>query len=131
MVSIHCSIIDNQPAITEGVKSKKRDRRISMASVKHQLSDDFSQEQKTVKQAQVSIPKPSVKRHMSSKGGGGEQGREREGNPSAVSKSYDLQVAPPTPPHESKREHKRSLSGSSVSDDSLSPPPVKVNYRCT
>ena len=127
MVYIHCSIIDDQPAITEGVKSKERDRRISMASVKRQLSDDFSQEQKTVKQARVSSSKPSVKRHMSHKGGGSEQWREREGDPSAVSTSCNLQVAPPTPPHESKRGQKRSLSGSSVSDDSLSPPTVTVN----
>ena len=58
-----------------------------MASVKRQLSDDFSQEQKTVKQARVSSPKPSDKRHMFPKGGGSEQWRERKGNPSAVSKS--------------------------------------------
>ena len=127
MVSIHCSIIDNQPAITEGVKSKERDRRISMASVKRQLSDDFSQEQKTVKQARLSSSKLSVKRHMSPEGGGSEQWREREGDPSAVSKSYGLQVATPPPPHENKGGQKRSLSGSSVSDDSPSPPTVKVN----
>ena len=66
---------------------------------------------------------------MSPKGGG--QAREREGGPSTVSKSFDLQEAPPPPPHESKRGQKRSPSGSSVSDDSVSPPPVKVNNRCT
>ena len=57
---------------------------------------------------------------------GGEQGRERE--TSVASKSCDLQVSPS---HESKRGQTSSSSGSSVSDDSLSPPPVKVNYRCT
>ena len=82
-----------------------------------------------VKQTQVSGRKPSVKKHLSPKGGG--QAREREGDPSAVSKSFDLQDAPPPPPHESKRGQKRSPSGSSVSDDSVSPPPVKVNHRCT
>ena len=102
-----------------------------MAPVKHQLFDDFSHEQMTVKQARISSPKPSVKRHMSPKGGGSGQGREREVDPSAVSRSYDLEVAPRLPTHESKRGQKRSLSGSYESDDSLSPPPVKVNHRCT
>ena len=102
-----------------------------MPPVKHRLPDDFNLEQKRVKQARVSSPKPSVKRHMSSKGGSSEQGREREGDPSVVSKSYDLQVAPHLPPHESNRGQKRSLSGSSGSDDSLPPPPVKVNHWCT
>ena len=99
--------------------------------MKHRLSDDFGLQPKTVKQARVSSPKPSVKRYMSPKGGGSGQPREREGDPSAVSKSCDVQVAPSPPPHESKRGQKRSPSGSSVSDDSLSPLPVKVNYRCT
>ena len=97
-----------------------------MAPVKRQLSDDFSQKQMTAKQARVSSPKPSVKRHMSHKGGGSGQEREREWDPSAMSKSSDLQVAPFPPPHESKRGQKRSPTGSSGSDDSLSPPPVKV-----
>ena len=65
--------------------------------------------------------------HMSPKGGGSEQWREREVDPSAVSKSYGLQVAPPPLPHENKGGQKRSLSGSSESDDSPSPPTVKVN----
>ena len=101
-----------------------------MAPVKHQLSNDFSLEPKTVKQARISSPKPSVKRHMSHKGGGSGQGREREVEPSAVSRSYDLEVAPCLPTHESKCGQKRSLSASYESDDSLSPPPVKVNHRC-
>ena len=103
-----------------------------MAPVKHRLSDDFSLEPelKTVKQARVSSPKPSVERHMSHKGGGSRQEREREWDSSAVSKNSDFQIAPPTPPH-NKRGQKRSPSGSSVSDDSLSPLPVKVNHRCT
>ena len=93
--------------------------------MKHGISDDFSHEPKTVKQARVSSPKPSVKRHMSPKDGGSEQGRE---DSSAMSKSPDLQVAPSWPPHESKRGQKKS---SSVSDNSLSLPPAKVNHRCT
>jgi len=100
-----------------------------MAPVKHQLSYDFSLEPKTVKQAQVSSPKQSVNRHMSSIGGDSGQGWKREVDPSAVSRSYDLEVAPRLPTHESKGGQKRSLSGSYESDDSLSPPPVKVNHR--
>ena len=119
---------DDQPASTEGVRFRERDRRINIAPVNHRLSDDFSLEPE-LKKVRVSSPKPSVERHMSSKGGGSGQGREREWDSSAVSKSSDFQVA--SPPHESKRGQKRSLSGSSVSDDSLSPPLVKVNYRCT
>ena len=99
-----------------------------MAPVKYQLWDDFSLEPKTVKQAQISNLKPSVERHMSPKGGGSGQGREREVDPSAVSRSYDLEVVPRLATHESKRGQKRSLSGSYESDDSLSPPPVKVNH---
>ena len=104
-----------------------------MAPVKHQLSHDFSLEPelKTVKRARVSSPKPSVERLMSHKGGGSQQEREREWESSAVSKSSDFQIAPPPLPHDNKRGQKRSLSGSSVSDDSLSSPPVKVNHRCT
>ena len=104
-----------------------------MAPVKHRLSDDFSLEPelKTVKQARVSSPKPSVERHMSHKGGGSRQEREREYDSSAVSKSSDFQVAPPPPPYDNKRGQKRSPSGSSVSDDSLTPSPVKVNHWCT
>ena len=68
---------------------------------------------------------------MSPKGGGSEQGREREVDPSAVSKSSDLQLAPSRLPRASNRGQKRSPSGSSVSDDSLLLPPVKVNHRCT
>ena len=68
---------------------------------------------------------------MSPKGGGSEQEREREVDPSAVSKSSDLQLAPSRLPHESKRGQRRSPSGSSVSDDSLSLPLVEVNHRCT
>ena len=66
---------------------------------------------------------------MFSSGNTSEQGSERKVDHSAVSKSYDLQVAPPPPPQENERGQKRSPSGSSVSDDSLSPTPVKVNYR--
>ena len=104
-----------------------------MAPVKHRLSDDFSLEPelKRVKQARVSSPKPSVERLMSHKGGGSWQEREREWDSSAVSKSSDFQIAPPTPSHDNKRGQKRSPSGSYESDDSLSPPPVKVNHRCT
>ena len=104
-----------------------------MAPVKHRLSDDFTLEPelKTVKQARLSSPKPSVERLMSHKGGGSRQEREREWDSSAVSKSSDFQITPPPPPHDNKRGQKRSPSGSSVSDDSLSPPPVKVNHRCT
>ena len=98
-----------------------------MAPVKHQLSNDFSLEQKTVKQARISNPKQSVNRHMSSIGGDSGQGWEREVDPSAVSRSYDLEVAPRLLTHESKGGQKRSPSGSYESDDSLSPPPVKVN----
>ena len=121
---------DDQPAPTEPVRLE-RDRRLNMAPVKHQLSDDFSLDPKTVKQAQISSPKPSVERHLSPKGGGSGQGREREENPSAVSRSYDLEVAPHLPTHESKSGQMRSLTGSYGSHDSLSPPPVKVNHRCT
>ena len=76
-----------------------------MAPVKHRLSNDFSLEPKTVKQARVSSPKLSVKRHMSPKGdgGGGGQAWEREGDPSAVSKNFDLQDASPPPPREQER----------------------------
>ena len=102
-----------------------------MAPVKHQPSDDFSLDPKTVKQARASSPEPSVKRHMSPKDGGSGQGREREADLSAVSRSYDLEVASHLPTHESKGGQKRSLSGSYESDDSLSPPSVKVNHRCT
>ena len=120
---------DDQPAPTKCVGFRERDGKIKKAPVKHRLSSDSSQVPKIVKKAQVSSLKPSVKRHMSSKGGGSEQGREREGDHSALSKSCDLQVAPP--PHASKSGQKRSLSGSSMSDDSLSPPLIKVNQRCT
>ena len=65
------------------------------------------------------------------RGSGSEQGREREGDTSAGSKSCDIQDVPPLPPHESKRGQKRSPSGSPLSDDLLSPPPVKVNCRHT
>ena len=121
---------DDQPAQTDCVRFSERERRINMAPVKHRLPDEFSLEPKMMKQARVSSPKPILKRHMSPEGGGSGHRRERKGDPSAVSKSCDVQVAP-LPPHESKRGQKRSPSGSSVSDDSLSPPPVKVNYRCT
>ena len=119
---------DDQPAPTEPVRFRERDKRLIMAPVKHQLSDDFSLEPKKVKQARISSPKPSVKRHMFPKGGGSGQGWEREVKPSTVSRSYDLEVAPHLPMHESKGGQKRSLSGSYESDDSLSPPPVKVNH---
>ena len=126
-VCFYYALKDDQPAPTEPVRFRERDRRLIMAPVKHQLSDDFSLEPKKVKQARISSPIPSVERHMSHKGGGSGQGREREVNSSVVSRSYDLEVAPRLPMHESKRGQKRSC----VSDDSLSPPPVKVNYRCT
>ena len=115
-----------QPAQTECVRFGEKRR-----PVKHLPSDDFSLEPRKVKQARASSPKPSIKRHMSPKGGVSGQARKREGDPSAVSESCDLQVAPSPPPHESKRGQKRSPSGSSVSDDSLSPPPLKVDYRRT
>ena len=119
---------DYQPAPTERVRFKERDEKINKGPMKHPLSDDFH-ELKTAKQARVSSQKSSNKWHMSPKGGGSGQEREREGDPSTESKSCDLQVAFSSPPHESKRGRKRSLSGSSVSDDSLSPPLVKVNHR--
>ena len=89
---------DDPPAPTKCVSF----REIKKAPVKHRLSSDSSQVPKIVKKARVSSLKPSDKRHMSSKGGGSEHGREREGDPSALSKSCDLQVAPP--PHASKIE---------------------------
>ena len=122
---LYYALTDDQ---TEGVRSKERDRRFSMVPVKRRISEDFSVEQKTVKQPRVSSPKPSVKSHMPLKGDGCEQWRKREEDPSAVPKSCDLQVAPP---HENKRGQKRSRRCSSVSDDSLSPHPVKVNHRGT
>ena len=72
---------DDQPAPTEGVRVRERDRRINIAPVKHQLSDDFSLESKIVKEARISNQKPSVKRHMSSKGGGSGKGSQGEGGP--------------------------------------------------
>ena len=128
---------DGQRAPTEHVRFRERDRRIDMAPVKHQRSDDSSQEPKKVKQARVSSPTsmsiqlkyPAQSQLL--RGSGSGRGREREGDTSAVSKSCDMQVTPPLPPHEGKRGIKRSPSGSPLSDDSLSPPPVKVNYRHT
>ena len=76
-----------------------------MAPVKHRLSDDFSLEPE-LKTVRVSSPKPSVERLMSHKGGGSRQEREREMDSSAVSKSSDFQIAPPTPPQRT-RENKR------------------------
>ena len=129
---------DGQRAPTEHVRFRKRDRRINMAPVKHQHSDDSSLEPKTVKQARVSSPTSMSIQHEHPaqsqllRGSGSERGREREGDTSAVSNSCDMQVAPPLPPHDSKRGgQKRSPSSSSLSDDSLSPLPVKVNYRRT
>ena len=110
------------------VSDSERDRRVNMALLEQRLSDDFSLEPN---QHEYPVQTQVIRRYMSSTDGGSGQGREREGDPSAVSESSDLQVAPPLPPHESKRGQKRSPSGSSVSDDSLSPPPVKVNFRCT
>ena len=107
---------DDQPAPTESVRFRERN-----APVEHRLSDEFNLETKKVKQLQA---KPSVERHMSPKVGS-EQESERKGDTSGVSKSCDLQDVPPLPPQ------KRSPGGSSVSDDSLSPPPAKVNYRYT
>ena len=63
-----------------------RERRVNIAAVNHQLSDDFSLEPKTAKPARLSSPQPSVKTYKSSKGGSGWQGREREGA-SVVSES--------------------------------------------
>ena len=129
MSLFYYALKDDQPAPTKCVSFRERDGKIKKAPVKHQLSSDSSQVPMIVKKARVSSLKPSVKRHRSSKGGGSEHGWEREGDPSALSKSYGLQVAPP--PHASKSGQKRSLSGSSMSDDSLSPPLIKVNHRCT
>ena len=129
---------DGQRAPTEHVRFRERDRRINMAPVKHQHSDDSSLEPKTVKQARVSSPTSMSIQHKHPaqsqllRGSGSERGnREREGDTSAASKSCDVEAAPPLPPHEDKRGIKRSPSGSSLSDDSLSPRPVKVNYRRT
>ena len=128
---------DGQQAPTEHVRFRERDRRINMAPVKHQRSDDSSLEPKMVKQAQISSPTGMSIQHKHPAqsqlltGRGNERGREREGDTSAVSKSCDMQDVPPLLPHESKRGQKRSPSGSPLSDDSLSPPPVKVNYRRT
>ena len=128
---------DDQRAPTEHVRFRERDRRINMAPVKHQRSDDSSLELKAVKQARVSSPTSMSIQHKYPaqsqllRGSGSGRGREREGDTSAVSKSCDVEAAPPLPPPEGKRGQKRSPSGSPSSDDSLSPPPVKVNYRCT
>ena len=108
-----------------------------MAPVKHQRSDDSSLDPKTVKQARVSSPTSMSIQHEHPaqsqllRGNGSERGREREGDTSAVSKSCDVEAAPPLPPHEDKTGIKRSPSGSPLSDDSLSLPPVQVNYRHT
>ena len=142
IVSSLCALLfyvlkDGQRAPTEHVRFRERDRRINMAPVKHQRSDDSSREPKTVKQARVSSPTSMSIQHEHPaqsqllRGRSSEQGREREGDTSTVSKSCDVEAAPPLSPHEGKRGQKRSPSSSPLSDDSLSPPPVKVNYRRT
>ena len=68
----------NQPQLKLSDLERQRYRRLNMAPVKHQPSDDFNLDPKTVKQARASSPKPSVKSHMSPKGGGSGQGWERE-----------------------------------------------------
>ena len=142
IVSGLCALIffflkDGQRAPTEHVRFRERDRRINIAPVKHQHSNDSSREPRTVKQARIFSPTSMNIQHKHPaqsqllRGSGNERGRERKGDTSAVSKSCDVQVAPPLPAHDSKKGQKRSPSGSPLSDDSLSPPPVKVNYRHT
>ena len=60
---------------------------------------------------------------------GSGQGREREWGPLWNVQELWLASCSSSVTTENKREQKRSLSGSSVSDDSLAPTPVKVNLK--